>query len=161
MSLSGIACSSSSLENAMMTIHDAALIARRDGQNHRHVLATSRSSHTTSSSSIMDMDGSGPSRHVDDSAATRDAAALPRHRPANDPYANSNFPPPPAYYREFTTERWSSYKGKEKEHVDGLDLMRPPVVDWIEEEGTWMAFGEEHSVRFSFRERRRGGHGGC
>jgi hypothetical protein len=97
----------------------------------------------------MDIDGSGPSRHVDDTAAPRDAAAaVPRHRPANDPYANSNFPPPPAYYREFTTERWSSYKGKEKEHMDGLDLMRPPVVDWIEEEGTWMAFGEEHSVRF-------------
>jgi hypothetical protein len=62
--------------------------------------------------------------------------------PSIDLFANSDFPPPPGWYRDFTTERWKSYKGKEREDA----MMEPPKVEWIEEEKGWSAFGVVHQV---------------
>lgn len=101
----------------------------------------------------------GPSSPHDPAPAPGPA----RSRPANDPYANSTFPPPPEWYRAFTGDAWGRHKERRDKSAqkskdgaeqandggEGGDVqweMRPPRVDWIEEEGRWTAFGEEHQV---------------
>ncbi len=89
----------------------------------------------------MDLDYQRPSPGPSTQTATVQSTRPPV--PPTDLFANSDFPPPPGWYREFTTERWSSHKGKEREDA----VMQPPKVNWIEEEKGWSAFGVVHQVK--------------
>ena len=94
--------------------------------------------------------------------------------------SNTLFPPPPAYFRAFTTENINRYSqlggpsgtSKNRAHASGHEdpddkavlndeetaeleklkgLLEPPRADWVKEEGQWKVFGEVHSVCiFSF-----------
>lgn len=48
--------------------------------------------------------------------------------------ANTLFPPPPVYYKEYVDEKI------------GIEELEPPRVDWVEEETRWMCFGDVLSV---------------
>jgi mediator of RNA polymerase II transcription subunit 7 len=89
--------------------------------------------------------------------------------------ANTLFPPPPAYYKAFTSANLARYaqlggpsgtsknrgnpasieedqpvaqrdEEEEKEFGRLKTLLSPPRSDWVEEEGRWKCFGETLNV---------------
>ena len=81
--------------------------------------------------------------------------------------ANTLFPPPPPFYKEFTSAHLARYaelrgessgtsKGKagalELDEEDQAELkelekkLEKPRADWIVEEGRWMCFGQQYDV---------------
>lgn len=72
------------------------------------------------------------------------------------PITNTLFPPPPEYYKAFTSEaverlaelRSKDESGEERERLEReLD---PPRTEWILEDGRWMAFGQQYTVSVVF-----------
>ncbi|CAD6569715.1 MAG: Mediator of RNA polymerase II transcription subunit 7 [Tremellales sp. Tagirdzhanova-0007] len=83
----------------------------------------------------------------------------------NLPITNTLFPPPPSYYKSFTTANLNrhaeltSAKGKERASLDSkLDAdeeselaelkakLVKPRADWMNEDGRWMCFGQMYST---------------
>lgn len=72
------------------------------------------------------------------------------------PITNTLFPPPPGYYKAFTSEavaRHAALRGEEPEEAaapgeldDLTGALEPPRADWVLEEGQWMLFGQKYTV---------------
>lgn len=97
----------------------------------------------------------------------------PQHDPQD--LVNTLFPPPPAFYQQFTTAnltRYASLAGpsgtsknralptstpehvangersseEEEEYQTLRSTLEPPRADWVEEDGRWKCFGEVYTV---------------
>jgi hypothetical protein len=76
---------------------------------------------------------------------------------SNLPLSNTVFPPPPAIYKQYTSEnvaklqQYRSLKGKEKETSEWDDIreLDKPRVDWVAEEGSWSCYGKRYAVCIS------------
>ena len=104
------------------------------------------------------------------------------HRPVDEenvPFTNNLFPPPPLYYKSFTSaniarqDQLQIAKGRERIHDNGdQHLLEPeeqeyredveiehfrlkadlgkPRADWVNDDGRWMCFGQMFTVSSIF-----------